>query len=109
MAIPHVRNPVVLNSEKPSLALFFLESSVDFEAMDGKPVSIVFSMISPNIKSHLQMLSRLMYLLKNDALTTLLRAGASRSEIFDAIRMAEARFTPSGVASYADNNMGGGE
>ncbi|MFA5852548.1 MAG: PTS sugar transporter subunit IIA [Spirochaetales bacterium] len=109
MAIPHVRNPVVLNSEKPSLALFFLESAVDFGAMDGKPVSIVFSMISPNIKSHLQILSRLMYLLKNDALTRLLRAGVSRNEIFDAIRIAEAGFAPSGGESHAADTMGGGE
>ena len=93
IAVPHVRNPVVLNSEKPSLALFFLESPVDFGAMDGKPVSILFSMISPNIKSHLQMLSRLMFLLKDDGLTRLLHAGASRAEIFDAVRKAEAGFS----------------
>lgn len=102
IAVPHVRNPVVLNSEKPSLALFFLESPVDFEAMDGKPVSIVFSMISPNIKSHLQMLSRLMYLLKNEALIGLLHSGASRNEIFSAIRSAEAGFFPSEAADPDD-------
>lgn len=109
VAIPHVRNPVVLNLEKPSLALFFLESPVDFEALDGKPVSIVFSMISPNIKSHLQMLSRLMYLLKNDSLLQLLHAGAARSEILDTIRKAEEGFAPLGADAHPAVKMGEGE
>jgi nitrogen PTS system EIIA component len=107
VAIPHVRNPVVLNSEKPSLALFFLESPVDFEALDGKPVSIVFSMVSPNIKSHLQMLSRLMYLLKNEDLIALLQGRASRGELFSAIRQAEAKYFPSGVERPEDGSRVG--
>ncbi|MCX7026734.1 MAG: PTS sugar transporter subunit IIA [Spirochaetes bacterium] len=109
IAVPHVRNPLVLNSEMPSLALFFLESPVDFGAMDGKPVSIVFSMISPNIKSHLQMLSRLMFLLKNDALTGLLHAGASLEEILRAFRTAEEGFLPPRTAALPHREPRGTE
>jgi nitrogen PTS system EIIA component len=106
IAVPHVRNPVVLNSQLPSLALFFLESPVDFGAMDGKPVSIVFSMVSPNIKSHLQMLSRLMFLLKDESLVRLLHAQAPRADIFEAVGAVEGRFAGSGANASLSGRIG---
>jgi PTS system nitrogen regulatory IIA component len=59
VAIPHVRNPIVLNVPRPSITLCFLRQPVDFEAIDGKPVHTVFSVVSPTIRSHLSLLSRI--------------------------------------------------
>ena len=36
IAIPHVRNPIVLNVDRPSVTLCFLEAPVDFDAIDGR-------------------------------------------------------------------------
>jgi PTS system nitrogen regulatory IIA component len=59
IAIPHVRNPVVLHVPHPAVTLCFLDKPVDFGAIDGQPVSIVFSLVTGTIRSHLYLLSRL--------------------------------------------------
>lgn len=59
IAIPHVRNPVVLHVAKPSITLCFLANPVDFEAIDSKPVTTVFLLVTPTVRTHLYLLSRL--------------------------------------------------
>ena len=59
IAIPHVRNPIVLNVPRASITLCFLRQPVDFKAVDGKPVHTVFSVVSPTIRGHLSLLSRI--------------------------------------------------
>jgi PTS system nitrogen regulatory IIA component len=63
IALPHVRNPIVLNVNRPTITLAFLEKPVDFASLDGKPVHVLFSLICPTTRMHLQMLSRLSYAL----------------------------------------------
>ena len=63
IALPHVRNPIVLHVVRPMVTLCFLEHPVDFGALDGKPVHVLFSLICPTVRSHLQTLSRLSYAL----------------------------------------------
>jgi nitrogen PTS system EIIA component len=65
IALPHVRNPIVLHVDRPMVTLGFLERPVDFGALDGKPVDILFSLICPTTRSHLQTLSRLSYALQD--------------------------------------------
>ena len=59
IAIPHVRSPVVLPGAGASITLCFLESGVDFHAIDGKPVTTLFVVVSPTVRAHLSLLSRL--------------------------------------------------
>jgi PTS system nitrogen regulatory IIA component len=59
IAIPHVRSPVVLHLTEPSITLSYLDHAVDFAALDGMPVHTVFSIVTPTIRSHLHLLSRL--------------------------------------------------
>ena len=40
IAIPHVRNPIVLHVNKPLITLCFLDTPVDFGALDGLPVDM---------------------------------------------------------------------
>src|SRR5205814_2588893 len=47
IAIPHVRNPIVLHVARPTITLAFLARPVDFGAPDGKPVHVLYSIISP--------------------------------------------------------------
>src|SRR6266478_338772 len=67
IALPHVRNPIVLNVTRPMVTLCFLEQPVDFGALDGKPVQVLFSLICPTTRSHLQTLSRLSFALHDAA------------------------------------------
>jgi PTS system nitrogen regulatory IIA component len=86
IAIPHVRNPIVLHVPKPMVTLCFLETPVDFGALDGKPVHALFTMISPTVKAHLHLLSRLAFALRDAELKSLVANQGNREDIFAALR-----------------------
>lgn len=90
IAIPHVRNPVVLHVTRPLITLCFLEQAVDFGAIDGKPVGIVFSLISPTVRAHLRLLARLSFALQDREFKAVLTRQGSRDEIFTEARRIEA-------------------
>lgn len=103
IAIPHVRNPIVLNVTQPMISLCFLEKPVDFGALDGKPVYALFSMISPTMKAHLHLLSRLAFVLQDPQFKTVLQEQRLREEIFQEINRIESTFSTSrGTASKKD-------
>jgi PTS system nitrogen regulatory IIA component len=81
IAVPHVRNPVVLHLSRPMVALCFLETPVDYGALDGIPVHALFAVISPTVKAHLHILSRLTFALRNPDFKALILRQAPRDEI----------------------------
>ena len=89
-AIPHVRNPIVLHVARPMVTLCFLEHPVDFGALDRKPVHVLFSLICPTVRSHLQMLSRLSYALQDQKFKEVLMRQGQREEILREARRVEA-------------------
>jgi nitrogen PTS system EIIA component len=94
IAIPHARNPIVLNVERPTITLCYLENPVDFDALDGQPVNILFTLVNPTVRAHLHLLSRLAFILSNKEFRDVLKRQGSRDEI-----LAEARRT---IQSLAD-------
>jgi PTS system nitrogen regulatory IIA component len=97
IAIPHVRNPIVLNVEEPIVSLCFLKRAVDFGALDGRPVQVLFSLICPTIREHLQMLARLSYALHDSRFKTLVMRQGKREEILAEVRRIEASLTEPNV------------
>jgi PTS system nitrogen regulatory IIA component len=89
LAIPHVRNPIVLPVEQAMIALGFLEQPVDFGAPDGKPVYALFLLFSPTIRVHLRLLSRLAFMLGQPEVKAALVRQAPREEIMGTIRRVE--------------------
>jgi PTS system nitrogen regulatory IIA component len=63
IAIPHVRNPIVLHVPQPMVTLCFLEQPVDFGAIDNQPVHTLFATICPTTRQHLQLLARIAHAL----------------------------------------------
>jgi PTS system nitrogen regulatory IIA component len=59
IAIPHARRPIVLHVPRSFVTLCFLKHPIAYQAPDGKPVRILFSVISPTVTAHVQLLSRL--------------------------------------------------
>jgi nitrogen PTS system EIIA component len=103
IAIPHVRNPVILHVESPTVTLCFLENPIDFRAIDGQPVSTLLTLISPTVRAHLHLLSRLSYVLRNQDFKKALKAQASRDELMNALMCAE------GAIPTANNNLNNGQ
>ena len=93
IAIPHVRNPVVLHIDHPSITLCFLKNPVDFKALDSKPVSILFILLSPSVKKHLAILSRLAFCLQNTKFQEYLHTQAPREQILAEIRVLESKLS----------------
>ena len=86
IAIPHMRSPIVLHVPDPMLTLCFLEKPVDFGALDGQPVRTLFTLISPTVKAHLHLLSRLSFALRNPDFKALIAREAGRDEILASAR-----------------------
>jgi PTS system nitrogen regulatory IIA component len=98
VAIPHVRNPVVLHVPKPTLTLCFLESPVDFNALDRKPVQALFTLMSPTLRAHLNLLSRLGFALHDGEVRSLIALQAGRAELFRAFRRVAGSLAAGGSA-----------
>ncbi|MDY0146398.1 MAG: PTS sugar transporter subunit IIA [Kiritimatiellia bacterium] len=89
IAIPHVRNPAILDVATASVCLCFLETPVAFGALDGKKVHILFTPLSPDVRHHLHLLSRISFALRNPRFKRLLDGEARRDEIIAAARALE--------------------
>ncbi|HEX5051124.1 MAG TPA: PTS sugar transporter subunit IIA [Planctomycetota bacterium] len=58
IALPHARYPFIAAVPEPVLGLFFLATPVDFGAADGRAVTTLFVLVSPTVRMHLHLLSR---------------------------------------------------
>lgn len=89
IAIPHVRNPILGQTSESSISLCFLKNPIDFDAIDGMPVTILFTLVTPNVKAHLNLLAKLAFLLHDSGFKELLHRPGSESEIMKSIRTLE--------------------
>lgn len=94
IAIPHVRNPVILHLEKPAVTVCFLKRPIDFQAIDGQPVHTLFLLITPTIRAHLHLLSRLGFVLRDKEVKAALGRQAPREELLELLARAEAALVP---------------
>ncbi len=90
IAIPHVRNPIVLHIPQPTITLCFLEQPIEFGALDGKPVHTLFALISPSVRLHLHMLSRLSFSLRDPGVQAVITSQGTRQQILAEIQRVEA-------------------
>lgn len=90
VAIPHPRGPIVLGIPEPQVTLGFLRNPIEYEALDKKPVSILFVIVSTTVRIHLLLLSHLMYGLQDEEFRRLLDARAAQDEILAKLETIEA-------------------
>jgi PTS system nitrogen regulatory IIA component len=103
IAIPHPRDPVVVHADEPRVLLCFLKRPVDFHALDGQPVRVLFVLLSPSVRRHLQMFAKLAFALHDETLKKLLRSAGPRDAILDRVRVVEKTDAPASA-----NPTGGG-
>ncbi len=95
VAIPHPRTPIVLPVDRPEIALVFLKKPVDFSAIDQKPVSVIFILLSPTVRKHIRLLSRLAFLLHQPEMKKMLRERPSEAAILAEVEKLEKAFPAS--------------
>lgn len=89
IAIPHCKSDGV---SKPGLAAMVIKDGVDFDALDGEKVSLIFLIAAPNTEDnvHLDVLSKLSVLLMDENFTSGLRNAKTVEEFLSVIDRAEA-------------------
>ena len=76
-AIPHPKTPLGQQINQPIVGTFFLQSPLDFKALDELPVTAVFVLLSTDSYLHLQLLSQLVRLLGNSIVNDMLNRSPS--------------------------------
>jgi len=83
IAIPHSRERLQLGLNEIHIPIIFLRNQIEFNAIDGKPVSLLFIIFTSNTREHLTVLSRLSQALKNKKLLDIL---SNRNKDLDLIK-----------------------
>ena len=91
IAIPHVRNPILLHVTAPFVTLCLLREAVDFDAVDGRPVHALFTVVSANVPGHLRILGSLGFVLHDEELRRLLSERAPGADLLARVRVVEGR------------------
>lgn len=88
IAIPHGRCDAVM---KPGLAAMVIPNGVDFDSLDGEPVTLLFLIAAPNTKDnvHLDVLSKLSVMLMDEEFTAKLRSASSVEEFLEIVDAAD--------------------
>jgi len=81
VAIPHSRNALVGLVDCPVLAYGRHQTGIDFGALDGVPVRHFFLLCAPNVREHLQLLSRLTRLLRKPDFIAKLAAAQQPADV----------------------------
>lgn len=89
IAIPHVRQPAVLAVPRAAVTLFFFDEPLELGAPDGKPVGTFFFVISPTVRDHLHILSRLAAALHDQGFRAALERRAGPQDILRELRRVE--------------------
>ncbi len=89
IAIPHCKSNAV---SRPGLAAMVVKDGVDFDALDGEKVNLIFLIAAPNTEDnvHLDVLSKLSVLLMDEQFTSGLKNAKSVEEFLAVIDNAEA-------------------
>jgi PTS system nitrogen regulatory IIA component len=90
IGLPHPRDPLVVRVREPVVLVSFLENRVDFRAVDGAPVHVLFTILSPSVRVHLQLLSRLSYALHDRALLKQLKKPGTPADLLKRLGEIEA-------------------
>ena len=81
VAIPHARHAVRGLFQAPMVVLARSMSGIDWRAVDGLPVHLIFLLISPDDGTHLRLLSRLSRVLRLPSAFERLKGAASSDEV----------------------------
>ncbi|MDR3342982.1 MAG: PTS sugar transporter subunit IIA [Treponema sp.] len=90
IALPHPRNPLIIDPTEQFVTIAFLQQPVDWKALDGNPVCTLLLIVSASAKLHLHTLARINFFCQQGSFRELLENRASQGEIIAFIRKAEA-------------------
>ena len=90
VALPHPRTPLEA-CQTPAIVTCFLKYPVEFGAVDDEPVRILFLILSPDVRTHLQLLSKISYCVREPSFLSFLGKVPQVPELIEKVAKFEAR------------------
>lgn len=85
-AIPHTQSHAI---KEPAIVILSLDSGVDWQSLDGQPITFVVSLLIPTGEAgttHLQLLSKVARMLMKEEIKQQLKEATTKEVIFDVIK-----------------------
>ncbi len=89
VALPHPRSPIVTNPDNANVTICYLNTPVSFGALDGEPVHTLFILLTASPKMHLEVLSRISYLCRDEKFLKLLKERRDKETILNLVKFKE--------------------
>lgn len=86
IALPHSRGTILKNEENQQITVCYLKEPIDMNAPDARHVYVMFVLLTSNAQTHLQMLSQLATLFKDEKFKQLLENHSGLEELINAIQ-----------------------
>jgi len=84
-AIPHARD-FLLHGHRDLVAVVFLDTPINYDALDQKPVHTLFFLMASDDKRHLALLSKIAHLTGSDAMKQILTHKPNKTELLEHIK-----------------------
>ncbi len=104
IAIPHPRCPLILSVPRPTLSLCAFSPPLDLSPTIRHGLKALFVLICPTIRDHLQLVARLMSLVRDDRFVQALAAQKSPEAMLSEVRRIEKAFSPAAVSATANGS-----
>ncbi len=95
VAIPHPRTPLGHADIPAVITTCFLKKPVDYNAVDKKPVNVLFVLVCPSSKYHLHLLARLSFCLRDEDFLKFLARTPAQELFFKKVDEFDSRFDSS--------------
>ena len=86
IALPHASVPIIKEEEEQRVCVVYLKEPLDMNAPDEMKVHTMFVILTQNRQTHLQVLSRLVSLLRDTSFLNLLENQANGVDLIEKIR-----------------------
>jgi len=94
VGVPHTRD-FLLPESFDAVSVVFLEKPIEYGALDGQPVDILYFLFACDDKRHLHLLAKLAHLSSKPEHLAFLRTRPSKEHLLDSIKKWEAELKPS--------------
>jgi len=84
IALPHCRGTILKNNDDQQITVCYLKEPIDMNAPDARLVYVMFVLLTANTQTHLQVLSQLASLFKENDFKQLLEKHAGVDELIEA-------------------------
>jgi len=92
IGIPHPRD-FLLKTPHDIVTVVFPENEIEYGALDGKPVNILFFLFACHDKSHLHLLAKIAHFCNDKETLAFLNTRPSKTELLDYIKTWESKIT----------------